>query len=311
MSDGQKKEYASAIDRFLMQPADLRILDVVRRCYAVLLLLNVGLLWLDRSLFFGPGSWLPPESARAIIDPDTFDLYSIFPESPLTITLALAVLAAAGLAMLFSWFPRIAALVTFFLLICVQHANVMLFDGEDIVFRLFAFYLIFVPPRRDLEPRQTSEEISEGTCEASLPSYPVWPVRMFQLQFCLIYLCTAIQKSDGNEWLDGTAVYYALRLDDMTKFPLPAAITESLGWSKFLTWSTLAFEFAVPVLIWWRRTRWICIVAAVLFHLGLDYAMNLHLFHWIMMVGLLSFVRYDELQAVGRWVGSRFSGSGG
>ncbi len=303
MSDERKNELMAAIDRFLMSPTDLRILDVVRRCYAVLLLINVGLLWPDRALLFGPGSWLPPDSARAIIDPDTFDLYTIFPDSPLTITVALAVLATAAIAMLIGWVPRIAAMITFFLLICVQHANIMLFDGEDIVFRLFAFFLIFAPSRRELAAESSRDDSNTA------PGYPAWPVRLFQLQFCLIYLCTAIQKSDGAEWLDGTAVYYALRLDDLTKFKLPSAIAESMGWLKFLTWSTVIFEFSLPILIWWRRTRWFCIVGAVLFHLGIDYAMNLHLFHWIMLVGLLSFVRYDELQAIGRWIAKWFSRS--
>jgi len=204
--------------------------------------------------------------------------------------------------MLIGWFPRIAALITLLLLICVQHANIMLFDGEDVVFRLFAFFLIFVPPWRDLQPDKHRD-----TSETSPRGYPAWPLRLFQLQFCLIYFCTAIQKSNGLEWLDGTAVYYTLRLDDLTKFSLPSAIAESASWLKFLTWSTLVFEFSVPFLIWWRRAKWFCIVFGILFHLSVDYAMNLHLFHWIMIVGLLSFVRYDELQAIGRWIGSRFS----
>lgn len=302
MSNGLQDEVASVVDRFFMGAMDLRILDVVRRCYAVLLLLNVGLLWPDRHLFFGQDSYLPAEVVFDLVDADTFNLYSFVPDSPLAITLALGLLAAAGLALLVGWFPRIAALVAFVLLVCVQHANIMLFDGEDIVFRLFAFFLIFVPPWRKLQPAPCDV----GNDPATARGYPAWPLRLFQLQICIIYFCTAIQKSNGSPWLDGTAIYFAIRLDDMTKFALPEVISESIGWLKVLTWSTMLFEFAAPLLIWWRKTRWFCIVSAVLFHLGTDYAMNLHLFHWIMITGLLSFVRYDELEAAARWVKSLF-----
>lgn len=307
MNNGTEQGFDAAVDRFFMSPYDLRILEVVRRAYGMLLLLYVGWLWPDRHLFFGQGSYLPAETAKQVVDPDVFSLYSLAPDSPITITLALACLAATGLAMLLGKFPRIAALIAFFLLVCVQHANIMLFDAEDVVFRLFAFFLIFVPPWRDMQPTEDS-----GTAATPGPwGYPAWPLRLFQLQFCVIYFCTAIQKSDGVLWLDGTAVYYALRLDDMTRFMLPEAITESMALLKLLTWSTLVLEFGVPLLIWFRRTRWFCIAGAVLFHLGTDYAMNLCLFHWIMIVGLMSFVRYEELQAIGRWIVSPFSKSRG
>jgi hypothetical protein len=303
MTNEHETGFAAAVDRFFMAPRDLRILDVVRRGYGILLLLYVGLLWPDRHLFFGKGSYLPVDAAREVIDPDVYSLYSFFPDTPLTITLALALLVAGALAMLIGWIPRIAAATTFVLLVLVQHANDMLFDGEDIIFRLFAFFLIFVPPWRKLKSLARREHSSLSDVDG----YPAWPLRLFQLQICLVYFCTAIQKSNGLPWLDGTAIYYALRLDDMTKFPLPGAITESIGWLKILTWSTLVLEFMVPVLIWGKRTRWLCIGFAVLFHLGTDYAMNLFLFHWIMMLGLISFVRYDELQAIGRWITSWFS----
>ena len=59
---------------------------------------------------------------------------------------------------------------------------------------------------------------------------------------------------------------------------------------KALTWSTLALELALPVVMWLPRTRLIAVVVAGLFHLSIDYTMNLFLFHPIMLIGLLAFV---------------------
>jgi hypothetical protein len=170
----------------------------------------------------------------------------------------------------------------------LQHANILLIDGEDVIFRLFAFFLVFVPPWHQLRTLQ--------------PLLPAWPLRLFQLELCLIYACAATQKTNGPEWLEGTALYFPLRLDDFSRFALPAPISESFVGTAIVTWAVVLFEFLVPVLIWWPKTRRWCLLGAFVFHAATDYAMNLHLFHWIMLVGFLSFVRYEEWLAVRLWL---------
>ena len=285
-----------SFDDFWMKPGDLRILDPLRRAYGFLLILNVSLLWLDRHQFFGTDSWVPTEMRRKIVDPDTFDLYSFFPGAPWVITLTLLVLALSGIGLIFSFYPRTLAALTLFLLTSIHHANVMLFDSEDVVFRLFAFFLIFVPSWSKLkDSTETLTAMTTPTTSAS--SFPSWPRRLFQLQVCLIYLAAGIQKSNGEEWLDGSAIYYALRLDDMTLFQLPEGMTEKMAWSRLLSWSTLTFELLFPFLVWIQRLRWPCLIFAAGFHLGTAYALNLHLFHPIMLVGLLAFVEFTEWQS--------------
>ena len=278
-------------DGFWMKPHDLRILDVIRRGYGLLLILNVALLWPDRHRFFGAGSWVPPDVGRQVVDPDTFDLYCYLPGHPAIITAVLLLLGSCGVCFIAGAYTRFCAALTLLLLTSVNHANVMLFDSEDVVFRLFAFFFIFVPSWPRLKEAAAADESSPQALV-----YPAWPLRFFQLQLCIIYLAAGIQKSDGPEWIDGTAVYYALRLDDMTKFPLPDFMTEKIVWSRLLSWSTVGFEILFPFLVWIQRLRWPCLVAAFGFHLGTEYALNLHLFHPIMMLGLISFVKYEEWQ---------------
>jgi uncharacterized membrane protein YphA (DoxX/SURF4 family) len=285
-----RRTLVSAVDDFWMRPSDLRILDVLRRCYGGLLIVWVAWLWIDRRLLFGEGSWVPADVARAILDPDAWNLYSVVPGTPFFVGAALLLLALGGAGLVAGVWPRVAAASSFFLLIAIQHANNLLVDSEDAVFRLFAFYLIFVPPWEQLqwppsEPHRESRPASR---------FPAWPLRLFQLQMCLIYLCSAIQKTDGIEWLDGTALYYVFRLDDMVKFHLPQWIPESMGLMRVMTWSVLVFELLAPVLLWLKSTRRACLAVAVAFHLLTDYSLNLHLFHWIMLTGLLSFLKYEE-----------------
>ncbi len=282
------------IDAFWMQPYDLRILDVIRRGYGSLLLVYTSLLWGDRHRFFGSDSLVPADVGRAIIDPDTFGLYSFLPEHPIVITLSLLLLGICGLCLIIGCCPRISAAIIMFILLSVHHANNTLFDSEDTVFRLFAFFLIFAPPASHFQWNTLPVQ------HKKTDRYPAWPLRLFQLQMCLMYLAAGIQKCRGAEWLDGTAVYYALRLDDSTSFHLPAWIAEQLSWIRLLSWGTIAFELAFPILIWFKIFRWPILVLAVGFHLFTLYSMNLHLFHPIMLLGLLSFIRFDELRSFWR-----------
>lgn len=290
-----------AIDHFWMRPADLRTLDLMRRCYGILLLIYVGALWVDRHKFFASGSFLPSEAARGVLDPDALNIYTLLPDDPFSITLSLLLLASAGVCLILGYFPRVTATAALCLLTLVQHSNMMLCDAEDTVFRLFAFFFVFAPPWKELKA---------ASADNPQTGFPVWPIRFFQLQMCIIYFCAGIQKSNGAEWIDGTAVYYTLRLDDMTMFHLPGWMAESVNWLRALTWGTLVFELLFPFLIWNRWCRWPCLCVALLFHLMLEYSFNLHLFHPIMLVGLMSFVSFDEWQALWQRVSRRLPASG-
>ncbi|RLS56737.1 MAG: hypothetical protein DWH91_05925 [Planctomycetota bacterium] len=296
-----RSSWWTAVDNFWMQPSDLRMLGVLRRCYGVLLVIWTVWMGIDRQLFFGQSTWLPAEASRFVVDPDVWSLYSLVPDTQFYVTTTLLLLALCGIALTAGIRPRITAAACFLLLVATQHANNMLIDSEDAVFRLFAFYLIFVPPSDQLQ-MFGPESLANSP---SVHRFPAWPLRLFQIQMCLIYGCSAIQKSDGIEWIDGTALYYVFRLDDSVKFPMPAFLTESLILLRMMTWCVLAFELLAPVLLWWAPTRRATLVVAVSFHLLTHYSMNLHLFHGIMLTGLLSFLKYEEWESlkgrVQRW----------
>ena len=61
-----------------------------------------------------------------------------------------------------------------------------------------------------------------------------------------------------------------------------------------LTYGVLAVEFAIPFLLWTRRTRRLGIGLGIGLHLGLNYALRLGLFGWIMVVAYLAFLTPAE-----------------
>jgi hypothetical protein len=62
---------------------------------------------------------------------------------------------------------------------------------------------------------------------------------------------------------------------------------------------------AVPILIWFRETRWPALIAAGLHHLAMEYSMNLFMFHWLMLIAWSSFIAGEEW----RWLGRRLFGA--
>jgi hypothetical protein len=62
----------------------------------------------------------------------------------------------------------------------------------------------------------------------------------------------------------------------------------------------LALEWGLPVLLWVKRSRKAAIIVGIAFHLAVDWTMNLFLFHWIMILGLVSFAEHDELPWIRR-----------
>jgi len=296
------RELANGWRQFFFAPRDSRICDAIRIGYSLLLLVNVLVLWLDLDLWFTAAGLVPYPVSREIVDPDTLTLFAWLPDTPAVVRLCAVLFTVHIVLLLLGAFSRVQAICVFVWLVSFQHRNIILFDGEDTVFRMLGFFLIFTPlgrhwslDRRWHRPKR--EDHAPG---------PAWALRLIQLQMTLIYVSTAWEKASGKDWLDGTALYYVSRLDDLFgKFPVPSSLFESLFACKVMSWSVLAIEFGLPVALWFRETRRLALVTAIFFHLATDYAMNLFLFHWIMLVGLLSFVEPDDWRDTKAWFSRR------
>lgn len=280
-------------NEFFFAAFDLELAAVMRIAYAALLLVNFTILGLDLELWFGPDNLMPFEASRAIIDSETSSPFGWLPQSTavLWICYGLAMMNITGL--LVGWFPRLQAAGAFFWMVAFHHRNIMIFDGEDQLFRLFAFFFVFLPTHHFfsvhawLRRRRNEDRPQYLGC--------AWAFRLFQIEATLVYVGAAVAKWQGIEWRSGIAMWYVSRLDDtFGKFPLPDALFETLAMIRALTWGTLVFEAVLPIALWIPRTRRVAVVAAFVFHLALEYTMNLFLFHMLMIVGLIPFLATDR-----------------
>ena len=195
---------------------------------------------------------------------------------------ALLVAAAAVFA---GWRVRVFAPLLWLLVVSFQARNPLLWNAGDSLLRVFAAYLAL-------------QAVWTGDLGGPLRAAPLgrpgrlapyWGVRLFQLQMTAVYAFAALDKLRGETWRDGSAVPRALRLAEFQRFPVPGFVQEA-PWGALLTWGTLGLELALPLLLWWPRSRAAAIAAAIAFHLALDYGLRIGFFSFAMALGCLAFL---------------------
>ncbi|TMQ12602.1 MAG: hypothetical protein E6J91_20550 [Deltaproteobacteria bacterium] len=283
---------ADAWNDFFFAARDPRLAGLLRIGYGLLVLVNLAVLAPDVPLWFSEAGLLPAADARELMTEHAPTVLG-WVDAAWWPWLCYAVVVAAAALLTVGWHSRVQAIVVLVGLTSLQDRNYAIVDGEDTLFRLFAFYLALCPAgwAYSLDARRRKRRGIAGE-----PPVP-WGLRLFQIQMSVIYLSSAIEKSLGHDWPAGTALYYVARLDDaFGKLPLPGALFETLWLTRLGSWSVLALEWTLPVLLWIPRTRRVAIAVAIGFHLAIEATMNLFLFHWLMILGVLSFAEIDELR---------------
>lgn len=295
------KRALAAIDAFLFAPRDLRVFGAMRIAFATVVMIN-ALFWApDLELWFGERGVLPYAEAVRATDPGVWTLLGLYPQSDSWLWgcyfVFVAQIALLGLGL----FSRVQALGVAVWLISFQHRNPNIMDGEDTVFRMLAFLLVLLP----IGACYSLDAWRARVAGRPLPTVgEAWAVRLVQLEMTSIYLSTALLKARGDVWTNGTALYYVSRLDDLWgRFPYPHFLFDSLPLIRAQTWTVLAIEVALPFLLWIPRTRRLGVVLGVLLHLGIDYLMNLFMFEWVMIVGLMAFTVPADYAALANGVG--------
>ncbi len=273
-------------DWFLFESCDPRVASLLRITYGLLMIVYIAVWMLDGALWFSDNGILSPSTAKVISGGYHSSIFFAYSSAAFVQACLVIMMLQAVLLLLGCW-SRFQMTCLFLWLVSFQHRNMMILDCEDTVFRWFAFLMIFLPlDHRWSLGRWISDQQSSAVSEHT------WALRLIQIQVAIIYLSSAWCKFQGDTWRDGTALFYVSRLDDyFGRFWLPDLVFDTAGLVRLMTWSVLAIELLIPIAIWWPRLRLPAMTVGILLHLGIEYTMNLFLFQWIMIVGLLSFIR--------------------
>ena len=114
------------------------------------------------------------------------------------------------------------------------------------------------------------------------------------LQICIVYLFSFLYKINDTVWLNGTAIYYTLRIDSylMSDFNIP--LTKSAFFVKTSTYFTLLTELLISFLVWFKRTKTIILLFGFLLHIGIYLFMRIEDFSWVMIASYFTFYTDTE-----------------
>lgn len=220
-----------------------------------------------------------------------FCLLHLLPASTASFRFILLVHVIAVVGFLIGWQFRICSVLVFLTLVSIHHRNAYILSSGDTLLRMFCFMAIF----SDASAGLSVDALNKSTDFKEFPEIDPWPVRIMQLQICIVYLRTVYWKLRGKMWWNGTAAWYPLWVDAYVRFRPPRCML-SLPLVKVATWGTLLEELSLGVLIWVRELRYPILISGILLHLMLDVIMNLQFFSWIMICGLLLFVFPDDAE---------------
>ena len=281
----------SAFDRFLFQGCDPRIIPAMRIGFASMILIQCGVAWLDAERWFTDAGILKTATVKQLVNPGSWSLLYALPSTVLTVKICLGFLIGHAVLMLLGIASRFQAAAIFVWLVSFQNRNPLIIDGEDIVFRIMAFLFIWLPLDCgwSLWKRR-----SQGNAPYVASRPDAWGLRLIQIEMTAIYASTALCKTQGASWWNGTAVWFVSRLSDDYGRLVPSSFFDLPWTSAIATWGTLLIESLLPIALWIRPIRNYAILAGLMLHLGIELSMNLFLFQWIMMLGLLSFLDFDR-----------------
>jgi hypothetical protein len=288
--ESRRRPLATALKTWRMfwfRPQPAYTLGLVRMAFGVVAIGWTVSLLPDLYQLFG-GNGIEPEQPGDAFYWGVFAIWT----SDRALLIGWAVLLVSSVALAIGWHSRLAALGVFVLILSFEHRDPWVWNSGDAAVRIEALFLALSPCGAALSLDQRR---STGTFW-SAQRRPQWPVRLMQLQLSLIYLASALTKMNGDAWPKGTAVSYALRMQDLALLPTPHWLTNSALLMNAVTWGTLTLELSLAILVWNRRLRPWLLAAGVVMHTTIMITIAVGFFSLAMFVLYLAFIPPETVQ---------------
>ncbi len=276
---------------------DLRSLALFRIAIGALLLVDLIARFGDFAAMYADDSMFP----RSVISrySNVWNWSFHFASGADTYQIALFGLAGIlAFALLIGFETRIAVVGSWLMLVSLQHRVPPVLNGADTLLRMLLFWAMFLPLGRlwsaDHWRAKRRNEAEGGSMQVvSIATAAIL------LQMALMYLFSAIFKSNAD-WKSGGVIAGVLT-HSFYASPFGAQLLQFPKMLTALTLSTLVLEWVAPLLFFVPKftasLRMFLIVALVGMHLGIDLCLEVGLFSWVSMAGLLLFLPKEFWQS--------------
>jgi len=292
-----------AWNAFFFAPQSPIPIALFRIIYGLLVIATLTLLRPDWLAWYGPHAW-DSLSTMHTLEPGTrLNLFAVIPQTDAWINGLFWIFLGSAILLTIGFLTRLNSLLVFLCLASIHQRNVYILHAGDTFLRVAGFFLIFAPAGAALSIDRLIR-IRRGKEDASIQPRSPWAQRMIQFELALMYFATFCVKLKGAPWLQGTATYYILHLDEFKRFPIPSWFLHPLM-LKLESWTALVLEFSLGVLIWVKELRYIILTLGLLFHLSLEYALNIPLFQWDILSAYVLFIDPADITRAWDWLRTR------
>jgi Vitamin K-dependent gamma-carboxylase len=302
------KSIFRAWDRFFFAEQSPTPVSLFRIVYGGLIVITLLLLRPDWLTWYGVHGWVSFPTAITLEPGTRLNLFALMPQRDAWVNALFWVSLTSAIFLTFGFLTRFNSILVFVCLASIQQRNLYITHGGDTFLRLVGFFLMFAPAGAAFSVDRWLR-VRRGIEPAEIRPQSPWAQRMIQVQLSLMYLAAFLLKIKGAPWLQGTALFYVYHLDELRRFPLP-------GWFYFPmvlklgSWFALLLEFSLGGLIWVKEFRYPLLALGVLFHLFLEYSLNIPLFQWDVLSAYVLFIDPKDLERVRNWKSLHLSAGG-
>jgi hypothetical protein len=194
------------------------------------------------------------------------------------LSISWACLLSSGCFLLFGLFCRPAAIIAWFLHLCVAESGGLLAYGADNFMTTALFYLMLSP----LPDRYSFDRWVVQTKPKNPQLLGFWR-RVLQVHLCFVYFIGGLAKCLGSGWWNGSNLWHSL-----IRPPFNLVSPDILVRFKYalpvLGISICLIEVSYPICIWLKKTRLVWLICILAMHAAIGLMMGLYLFALVMIV---------------------------
>jgi hypothetical protein len=291
---------AEAWNKFFFAPQSPLPVCWFRIFYGSTVIANLILLHSDWLAWYGAHAWMSLPTMHQVEPGIRLNLFTLIPQNDYWIKAFVWVFFASAILLTAGFITRFSTVAVFLCLASIHERNLFITHSGDTFLRVAGFFLIFAPAGAALSVDRLLR-IWRGKEGAQIQPRNPWAQRMIQFELALMYFTSFWSKSMGAPWVNGTALYYVIHLDEIRRFPIPHWIEQPVI-LKVGSWLTLALEFSLGVLIWFKELRYPLLLLGILFHLILEYSLNIPMFQWEILSAYILFVDPADIIRAQNWI---------
>lgn len=234
-----------------------------------------------------------------------FAIPSLLPEFGGGVAVALhAVLIAAMICSSIGWFTRISLVTA-----TVLYSYFGLLDSLSTItkYTVIATHLLLLLAVSSSHKIWSVDAWLErrrnpgGPENAEMPKGPVWPAKLVQLLFGIIYLGAAITKMHTPSFFSGDQLMYWTMTYVNNVHPLGDWLSQYPLILSAFGYITIVWEIAFVFAIFHRGMKWWAIAIGAFFHIMTMFTLGLYIFPMVMFCGYLGYVMTSEWQVISNW----------